>query len=119
MKIVITAQGQDVSSQVDPRFGRAEWLILVDSETGRTEAHDNTVNLNAASGAGIQTAQNIAQLGAEVVITGNIGPNAFRALAAAKIKNYLCPMTTVQEALEAYRAGKLEEVTGPNVQGHW
>lgn len=71
MKIAITAQGQDLSSQLDPRFGRAKLLIVVDTDTDRFEVHDNTVNLNASSGAGIQTAQNVANLGAEAVITGN------------------------------------------------
>ena len=78
MKIAITAQGQDLSDQLDPRFGRAKWLILTDTDTDHIEVHDNSVNLNATSGAGIQTAQNVTNLGAEAVITGNIGPNAFR-----------------------------------------
>ena len=64
-------QGQDLSSQLGTRFGRAKLLIVVDTDTYRFEVHDNTVNLNASSGAGIQTAQNVANLGAEAVITGN------------------------------------------------
>ena len=119
MKIAITTQGQDLSSQLDPRFGRTKWLILVDTDTDQFEAHDNALNLNAASGAGIQTGQNIANLGVEAVITGNMGPNAFRTLNAAKIKVFLSKAPTTQEALDLFKEGKLQELTEPNVEGHW
>ncbi|MDD5011261.1 MAG: NifB/NifX family molybdenum-iron cluster-binding protein [Phycisphaerae bacterium] len=119
MRIAITAQGQDLSSQLDPRFGRAKWLILADTDTNEFEANDNTVNLNAASGAGIQTAQNVASLKAEAVITGNMGPNAFRTLGAAGVKAFLSKASTVQEALDLFKEGKLQEAAVPNVEGHW
>ncbi|MBE0536634.1 MAG: NifB/NifX family molybdenum-iron cluster-binding protein [Phycisphaerae bacterium] len=119
MKIVITAQGQDVSSPLDPRFGRAKWLVAVDTETGGFEVHDNTVNLNASSGAGIQTAQNVARLGAQAVITGNIGPNAVKTLDAANVAVFLSKASTVQEAVDAFKAGELSETRQANVEGHW
>ena len=119
MKIAITTQGQDLSSQLDPRFGRAKWLIVVDTETGDFQAYDNAVNLNAAQGAGIQTAQNAANLGAQAVITGNIGPNAIKTLDAAKVKVFLSKASTAHEALGLFKEGKLQEVTEPNVEGHW
>ncbi len=119
MKIIITAQGQDLASQVDPRFGRAKWLIVADTDTDQFEVHDNTVNLNASSGAGIQTAQNVANLKAEAVITGNVGPNAFKTLDAAGIKIFLAGKQTIQEAIDSFKAGKLKEVDQANVEGHW
>ena len=119
MKIAITAQGRDLSSQLDPRFGRAKWFILVDTDTNQFEAHDNTLNLNTSSGAGIQTAQNIANLGTEIVITGNLGPNAFKTLGAAKVKTFLSKASTAQEALDIFKKGKLQELTDPNVEKHW
>jgi len=119
MKIAITTQGHDLSSQLDPRFGRANWLILIDTDTDRFEVHDNAVNLNASSGAGIQTAQNVANLGAEAVITGNIGPNAIKTLNAADVKAFLSKASTAKEALDLFKEGKLQEVTKPNVEGHW
>lgn len=119
MKVVITAQGKDLSSQLDHRFGRAKWLIVCDTEANSIEANDNTVNLNAVSGAGIQTAQNVANLGVEAVITGNVGPNAFKTLCAAKIKVFLCKANTVQEALELFKEGKLQQITTANVEGNW
>lgn len=119
MKIAVTAQGNELSSEIDLRFGRAKWLIVIDAETGDYKAHDNIVNLNAAQGAGIQTGQNIANLGVEAVITGNVGPNAFKTLNAAEVKIFLAQKQTVQQALESFKAGKLEEVSQANVEGHW
>jgi len=119
MRIAITGQGKDLSSYVDPRFGRSKWLIVVDTDTGEFEAHDNSVNLNAVQGAGIQTAQNIANLGVEIVITGNVGPNAFKTLNTANVKMFLTDAQTVQDAVDLFNAGKLNEVNKANVEGHW
>ena len=83
MKIVITSQGTSLESPVDPRFGRAKHFVLVDTNTGELSAHDNSQNLNAPQGAGIQAAQAVAQLGAEAVLTGHVGPKAFTTLQAA------------------------------------
>ncbi len=119
MKVAVTSQGEELSSEIDPRFGRAKWLIVVDTETGKSESHDNTVNLNAAQGAGIQTGQNIANLDVDAVITGNVGPNAFRTLSAAKVKVFLAEKQTVQQTIDSFKAGKLKEVERANVEGHW
>ncbi len=119
MKIAVTAQGNELSSEIDLRFGRAKWLIVIDTETDDFQAHDNVVNLNAVQGAGIQTGQNIANLGADAVITGNVGPNAFKTLNAAGVKIFLAETQTVQQALDSFKAGKLKEVNGANVEGHW
>lgn len=119
MKIAVTSQGEELSSEIDPRFGRTKWLIVVDTETRKSEAHDNTVNLNAAQGAGIQTGQNIANLDVDAVITGNVGPNAFKTLNAAKVKVFLAEKQTVQQAIDSFKAGKLKEVDQANVEGHW
>ncbi|HLB73421.1 MAG TPA: NifB/NifX family molybdenum-iron cluster-binding protein [Sedimentisphaerales bacterium] len=119
MKIAITAQGEELSSEMDLRFGRAKWLIVVDAETGDFQSHDNKVNLNAAQGAGIQTGRNIANLGVEAVVTGNVGPNAFKTLSAAGVRIFLAEKQTVQDAIDSFKAGKLKEVSGANVEGHW
>jgi predicted Fe-Mo cluster-binding NifX family protein len=119
MKIAVTAQAGELSSEIDLRFGRAKWLIVVDSETGDFEVHDNELNLNAVQGAGIQTGQNIANLGVQAVITGNVGPNAFKTLSAANVKMFLAEKQTVQEAIDSFKAGKLKEVEQANVEGHW
>jgi predicted Fe-Mo cluster-binding NifX family protein len=119
MKVAVTAQGQELSSLVDLRFGRAKWIHVVDTETGGHEVHDNAVHLDLPQGAGIQTGQHIASLGAEAVLTGNVGPNAFRTLSAANIKVFLVAPQTVAQAVSAFRAGQLQEVGQANVEGHW
>ena len=119
MNISITAQDRELSSEIDPRFGRARWLIVVNTDTGEFEAHNNSVNLNAVQGAGIQTAQNIAKLGVEAVITGNVGPNAYKTLNAAGIRIFLTEKQTIQEAIDSFKANKLNEVKEANVEGHW
>lgn len=119
MKIAITSQDKELSSEVDPRFGRAKWFIVFDTDTGKYDAVNNEVGLNAAQGAGIQTGQNIANIGVEGVITGNVGPNAFKTLNAAGVKIFLANKQTVAEAVESFKAGTLKEVDNPNVEGHW
>ena len=119
MKIAITSQGKELSSEIDLRFGRAKCLVVIDTETSDFQVHDNTVNLNAVQGAGIQTGQNIANLNVEAVITGNVGPNAFKTLNAAGVKIFLAEKQTVAEALESFKTGKLKEVDSANVEGHW
>jgi predicted Fe-Mo cluster-binding NifX family protein len=119
MKLVVTAQGSSVSSNVDPRFGRARYFVVIDTDTGQAEAHDNSQNLNALQGAGIQAGQNVVNLGVEAVVTGNVGPKAFSVLQAGKIQVYIGATGTVENAVEQFKAGKLKLVSKPNVEGHW
>ncbi len=119
MKIAITATAGDLQAPVDQRFGRARYLLVVDPEAGTVEVHDNEVNLNAVQGAGIQTAQNVAGLGVEAVLTGHLGPNAHRALAAAGIAAYTGLQGTVAEAVEELRTGELTATDSADVEGHW
>lgn len=119
MKIVITAEGPNLKSPTDPRFGRAQYFLLVDSETGSFTAHDNAQNLNAAQGAGIQAAQTVVRLGAEAVITGNVGPKAFTTLQAGNVAVYTGATGTAGDALEQWKSDKLQAADKANVQGHW
>lgn len=119
MKVVVTSQGQDMASQVDPRFGRAKWFIVVDTDSGDFTSHDNSQNLNAVQGAGIQAGRNVIDLGVEAVITGNIGPKAFATLQAGGVKVYIGAAGSVADALEKFKAGGLECVDKANVEGRW
>ena len=85
MKIAITSKKPHLDSQVDPRFGRASYILIVDPETLEFEALDNKENANAFKGAGIQTASMVSDKGAKVLLTGYCGPKAFQVLEAAKI----------------------------------
>ena len=119
MKVAITAQGKDLESLVDPRFGRCGWLIVADTETGEYRAVSNEQNLNAVQGAGIQAAENAGRQGVEAVITGHCGPKAFRTLNAAGIKVFTGARGTVAEALESFKSGSLKESDDADVEGHW
>jgi len=119
MKVAITSQGPEMNSAADPHFGRAKYFIVVDTETGEFSAHDNTQNLNAVQGAGIQAGRNVVDLGVEAVISGNVGPKAFDTLQAGEVKVYIGASGTVADALEKFKAGELECVSNANVEGHW
>ena len=119
MKIAITTSGNDLTAPLDSRFGRAPKFMIYDLDNDSFEIVDNNQNLNAAQGAGIQSAQNIARLGVGALITGHCGPKAFRVLQAAGIKIYNTDAATTGEALKRYRDGKLVEASVAYVEGHW
>ena len=119
MKIAVTSQGPDMTSEVDQRFGRAKFFVVVDTDTGESVAHDNKQNLNAAQGAGIQAARNVAALNVEALITGNVGPKAFSALTAANISIYIGATGSVRDAIDQLGENKLEAADNANVEGHW
>jgi predicted Fe-Mo cluster-binding NifX family protein len=119
MKIALTTSGTGLSAPLDSRFGRAPKFLIYDLEANTFEVTDNEQNLNAAQGAGIQSAQNIARLGVKALITGHCGPKAFKVLKAAGIKIYNSSAATVSEALDQYRSNKLSESSSSDVDGHW
>jgi len=119
MKVAVTSQGRDLDSAVDPRFGRAAYILIVDSDDETFEVLDNSENVNAFKGAGIQAAATVADKGADVLLTGYCGPKAFQTLAAAGVKVANDASGTVKEALQAFKNGKLVFADGANVDGHW
>lgn len=119
MVVVVSARGEGAEAPVDFRFGRAPFFIAVDIATGAMQAHSNRPGLESAEGAGIQAAQFVAGLGAGAVVSGNVGPKAFRVLQAAGVRVYRCEGATVTEAIRRFQAGELPEVTSPTVPGHW
>ena len=119
MKIAVTSQGTDLDAQVDPRFGRASYILVVDSESFSFEVIDNKENVNALKGAGIQAASMISDKGSEVLLTGFCGPNAFKVLKAAKIEVANDAAGSVRDAVKAYLDGKLPLSDKANVEGHW
>ena len=118
MKIVVTASDPELSSLVDPRFGRCAYFLFVDSETMKFEAVENP-NLASTSGAGIQSAQLVAKKKANVLLTGSCGPNAFQTLQTAGVEVVMGVTGTVQEAVQQYKSGKLHRSTQPNVSSHF
>jgi predicted Fe-Mo cluster-binding NifX family protein len=118
LKIAISATGPGLDADVDPRFGRCQYFIVVDTETMQFEALENSSAV-AAGGAGISAAQMVANKGVEVVLTGNCGPNAYQTLSAADVHVVSGVSGRVRAALEAYRAGKLQPSVQPNVASHY
>lgn len=114
MKICISAQGEGITAQVDQRFGRCPYFVFVDSDNMSHESFDNA-SIQATGGAGIQAAKFVADKGAEVVLTGNCGPNAFETLKAAGVKVITGASGTVEDAVKMFLSGKLNESQGPNV----
>jgi len=116
MKIAVSAMGPSLDAEVDPRLGRCQYLIFVDTDTMNYEALQNPY-ISAMGGAGIQTAQLIAEKGAKVVLTGHAGPNAFQALSSAGIQ--VITAGTVREAVERWRRGELSPSFGPTAPSHF
>ncbi|SDO73971.1 NifB/NifX family molybdenum-iron cluster-binding protein [Desulforhopalus singaporensis] len=119
MKVAVTSTGTELSSPIDPRFGRAAHILVVDTETMSCELLDNSANIRAFKGAGIQAATMIADAGVQVLLTGYCGPNAFRTLEAAGIKVVSDIQGTVEQAVQEFLQGKVQYSQGANVEGHW
>ncbi|BCV21714.1 NifB/NifX family molybdenum-iron cluster-binding protein [Moorella sp. Hama-1] len=118
MQVAITAQGNDLAAATDPRFGRCQYFVIADTEKGTFTAVAND-NLAAGGGAGVATAQVLVNRGVEVVLTGNVGPNALRVLQGAGIKVYSTPASTVQAALQQWQAGGAAPLSQANVGSHF
>ncbi len=119
MKIAITSTGETLDADVDPRFGRAKYFIIWDSETEKFEAVDNAQNLNAAQGAGVQSAMNIADRACDMLVSGHVGPKAFSTLKSTGIKVVVGVEGKVSDVVNLFKEGKLKETDSPDVQGHW
>ncbi len=117
MKVAVSAAEPSLDSQVDPRFGRCVYFVLVDSDTMEYEAIENQ-NIYAGGGAGIQSGQLMADKGVKAVLTGNCGPNAYRVLEAAGLELITGVSGTVRQAVEQYKSGALKPSDSPNVDSH-
>lgn len=118
MKICVSAVSNSLDAQIDPRFGRCPYFVIVNTENMSFEALPNA-SQEAAHGAGIQAAQKVVGKGVQVVLTGNVGPNAFHALSSAGIKIVTDVFGTVRGAVERYKQGELKETGAPTVGGHF
>lgn len=119
MKIAVTSQGKTLDSELDPRFGRTAYILIVDTETLEFEAFDNADNKNALKGAGIQAAALISDKNAEVLLTGFCGPNAFQTLEAAGVKVVSDQAGRVINVIQKFKQAKAVYAEGSNKDGHW
>jgi len=118
MKIAVSSSGRDLDSQVDPRFGRCAYFVIVETDDMSFEAFDNE-NIALGGGAGIQSAQFVASKGARAVITGNCGPNAVQTLSVSKIEIFVGHSGIVREVIEKYIKGNIKSTSTPNVADHY
>ncbi len=119
MKIAVTSKGDTLESELDPRFGRANYLIILDAQTLAYEAIDNRTNKNAFKGAGIQAAASLADNEAKVLLTGFCGPNAFKTLEAAGIKVVNDQEGSVMDAVLRFKNKNVVFADNANKDGHW
>ncbi|MEA3308449.1 MAG: NifB/NifX family molybdenum-iron cluster-binding protein [Chloroflexota bacterium] len=117
MKIAVSASGTTLAARVDPRFGRCAQYLLVDIDNDSFEVWPNAAAM-AGGGAGIQAAQAVVGSGAQAVISGNLGPNAFQVLEAAGIPAYTVTNMTIAQAVAAFKAGELTSVGGATNAAH-
>ena len=114
MKICVTSQGKTLDDQVDPRFGRCQFFIIVDTDTLDFEAVENQ-SAQFSGGAGIQSGQLMASKGVKAVLTGNVGPNAFQTLQAGGIKIYTGLSGKIRDVVKKYKGGTLKLTDNPSV----
>jgi len=119
MKIAFSTSGTTLDAPLDNRFGRAPRFLIYDLSSKTYETVDNSQNLDAAQGAGIQSAETVARQGVKALVSGHCGPKAFRVLQAAGIKIYTSDAATVSGALEKFVSGALAEAGSADVEGHW
>jgi predicted Fe-Mo cluster-binding NifX family protein len=121
MRIAISATGKNIENLLDMRFGRCDFFQIHDSENGTFKIVDNKGQLSSG-GAGIAAAQQLLDEKVDIIITGNLGPNAFKIIETAKIRAYKCGNITIKSVLEKFNNNQLEEIkfAGPahNIAGH-
>jgi predicted Fe-Mo cluster-binding NifX family protein len=118
MKIAISSTGKDLDAQVDPRFGRCQYFIIVEPKSLEYKVFDNP-NIDAAGGAGIQSGRMMADNGVKAVLTGNVGPNAFQTLTAAKVEIITGVSGTIREAVQRYNNGEFQSTKEATVADHF
>ena len=118
MKIAVSSTGPDLESDVDPRFGRCQYFLIVDLDDMSFEAVSNA-SISQQGGAGIQSAKVAADKGVKAILTGNVGPNAYQVLSGVGIDVITGVSGIVRDAALQYKGGKLRAVGKANVDDHF
>jgi predicted Fe-Mo cluster-binding NifX family protein len=118
MKVAVSSNGEDLNAQLDPRFGRCAFFLVVDPDDMSFEAFENKSAVQGG-GAGIQAAQFLASKRVEAVITGNCGPNAVQTLSAADIELFVGQAGSIKEVVERFKNGHLNPTGEATVDSHF
>jgi predicted Fe-Mo cluster-binding NifX family protein len=118
MKVAVSSQGENLDAQLDPRFGRCPFFLIINPENMSFEAFENE-SAAQGGGAGIQAAQFLASQGVEAVITGNCGPNAVQTLSAAGIELFGGQAGTIMQVVERFKEGHLSPTSEATVESHF
>ena len=116
MKIAITSTGRDLKSEMDPRFGRAAYFIIADTDSMEYKTVENTENMNLPQGAGIQAGKSIIDNGAQVLITGYCGPKALKVLESAGIRTIVGVTGCIEDVINDFKMGKLKAAQSSNMK---
>ena len=118
MKVAVSSNGDSLETQLDPRFGRCAFFLVVNPDDMSFEAFNNE-SAAQGGGAGIQAAQFLASQGVDAVITGNCGPNAVQTLAAAGVELFAGQAGIVKAVVEKFKKGNLSPTSAANVDSHF
>jgi predicted Fe-Mo cluster-binding NifX family protein len=117
MKVAVSSSGRDLNAQLDPRFGRCSYFLIIDTQDMSFEVFENE-NTDLGGGAGIQSAQFVASKGAKALITGNCGPNAMQILSAAGVQVYVGQSGIIKDIVESYKNAELTPTAEANTSLH-
>ncbi len=117
MKVAISSSGKDLNAELDPRFGRCSYFLIIETDNMNVEAFENK-NASFGGGAGIQSAQFVASQKAKAVITGNCGPNAIQTFSAAGVQVYVGQSGIIRNIVESYKNGELTPTAEANTSLH-
>ena len=118
MKIAVTSTGPALDDNVEARFGRCPYFLIIDTDTMQLEAIENP-NMALGGGAGIQSAQLMSEKGVIAVLTGNCGPNAFNVFGQAGVQVIVGVNDPVRNAVEQFKTGAFSSASQPNVTSHF
>jgi predicted Fe-Mo cluster-binding NifX family protein len=119
MKLAITSRGPDLDAELDPRFGRARFFIVIDNGSSLCTAYDNRRNVDMVGRAGVSAARDMVRLGVDALITEKVGPRTFATLQTGGIEVYVGASGQVTDAVAQFQRGELERISEPTVEEHW
>jgi len=110
LRVAVASEGRTVSARVDPRFGRAPYIVICDTQKPDIEVIDNLATSQQAGGAGVKAAETVAGRHVDYVVSQNFGPKALQVFRAAGVKAAVLSEGTVAAAVELIQRGQLQTI---------